>query len=254
MLYYFSGATDDDTQRLLRCANVDHILVDQHHLLASASWPGHSILDCGSYAAWKKGETIQPAEYIRRIRPLFDRFDFVIAGDVLGDPDTTMAWWTQYFRPGASTDGLSYVPVWQWDAPAEHLEQYLTDAPIVAVGGCVPWMRKNRGEPRHPQAEKNLRRLCNLAKANPDRFHVLGLCWPKAIETLAPYLYSADSSHWLARRNGLITFVHSGHGKLTHGPANQIAEYKDLSPEDWCIISAYNIANFCQQQPQFDTA
>jgi hypothetical protein len=130
----------------------------------------------------------------------------------------------------------------------------------------VPLLHKDRSlegkEARafNKEREKVLRQLEKLVKQSPNRFHAFGLCWPKAITRLKPYLYSADTSIWLrgARYYELISIRASSKG--TRYLAGSHYRYDDRADE-WrereskelrrilCVESARNLATFVTEQP-----
>ncbi|MBW4491460.1 MAG: hypothetical protein KME12_27250 [Trichocoleus desertorum ATA4-8-CV12] len=74
------------------------------------------------------------------------------------------------------------------------MHQYLEEAPLVGIGGYVPWMHL-QGKENLEAKRENLATLKSLCQQQPNRFHLFGLCWEEAIEVLTPYPHSADSSH-----------------------------------------------------------
>jgi hypothetical protein len=145
-----------------------------------------------------------------------------------------------------------------WGADEKILYQLLDEAPIVGVGGCVPWMRVDNSRKRskadikadEERRETNFEKLTSICQQHGDRLHVFGLCWVKAIEELAGCLYSADSSHWLVgARKGAVIFQNSRTGHLSQAPAGVLPFAKEWNRRQRCIENAKAIARFLGEKP-----
>lgn len=245
MKFYFSGAAGNGEIAMLHKAGVERILVDPddywgvlYYLERQRGeiwWP-NIALDSGAYRAYKNGEELDLHEFAAALlRMDANNFDFVVAPDVIGDPTATIVNARELWM-----NGIDCVPVWHWGSPLEHLNYYLTVSELVGIGALV--------EPMREKNERVLRQLVDLCFAYPQRFHLFGLAWPKAIEKVAPYAYSADSSVWLrGARYAYAIFKHRGHGHLTQAPAKLIPEYKGLDREERCIQNAKNIEEFLKE-------
>lgn len=268
MFFYFSGIKSADELDMLREAGVDRILadpIDMVRIVLADSYTGRKALDCGSYRAFKGGEEVGAGKLINMAREAEQSgspYDFVVAKDVIGDANRSFQYWVM-MRQYWDLD-TPLVPVWQWGGDREQLCVYLECAQIVGIGGLVPLLNRDRLlEEKEANAfnkgrEKVLRQLEKLVKQFPNRFHAFGLCWPKAITRLKPYLYSADTSIWLrgARYYELISIWASSKG--TCYLAGSHYRYDDRADE-WrkresrelrrilCVESARNLATFAAE-------
>lgn len=217
MEFYFSGVRGRTEFNLLtQHAQARRLMLDPWSwpLLATSDWEGHVALDSGAYAAARRGCRWEVAGFaafldqqLAQLPPQI-RCDFVVSLDVIGDNERTRQQFDQL-----RADGYPVVPVWQWpaeghwEADQEHLRYYLSLAERVCLGGLVPRLRAHD--------EPTLRALLGLAQEYPQRFHVLGLCWLKALNHLQPHLRSGDSSEWLraaARKGQVILLNRSAKG------------------------------------------
>lgn len=268
MIFYFSGVKSASELAMLKEASVDRILadpIDMARTILSDGYIGHKALDCGSYRAFKGGEQVGAGELIEMAREAEQNgspYDFCVAKDVIGNPIRSFQYWVM-MRQYWDLD-TPLMPVWQWGGDREQLCAYLEHAQIVGIGGLVPLLHKDRSlEGKEAKAfkkerEKVLRQLFKLVKQFPNRFHAFGLCWPKAITCLKPYLYSADTSIWLrgARYYELISIRTSSKG--TRYLAGSHYRYADRADE-WhgmenkdlrrilCVESARNLATFAAE-------
>lgn len=246
MRFYFSGITSPREYGIIAQLlphSPARLLADQFDMANIMAWPGNLAIDSGAWRSHREGPTLDPELYRAKIWSISRPIDFAIALDVVGDGEQTYDYWRQYFAEDHGR--VKWVPVWQWDSNPDYLYAYLTvyKVPLIAIGGCVPWMHKPRRQPRHPMAEVNLRHLKDICMAYPQRFHILGLCWPEALRELAPYIASADTSHWLAQRSGVVMFFNTK-GTFTQAPATVLPETKEMDPEDWNLFSARNLQTF----------
>jgi hypothetical protein len=155
------------------------------------------ILDNGAYALHKQGMEQTPAAWLLGVQRALqswnaDDIEFIVGPDVVGDPDASHKMWLSTFN--ARDDliveyNVDTIPVWQWGGSWKVLGNYLDLSRVVGIGGCVQWMRD--------QNHENLERLVEMLEADPGRYHIFGLNWIRAINEVAPYAYSADSSKWI---------------------------------------------------------
>lgn len=187
---------------------------------------------------------------------------FVTMPDVFGDPAETWDRW-QRIREWFQIDGKwgcyhwsgKIIPVWQWGGSVDHLQAmvewaqarrqwngenagYFTpEADLVAIGGCVPWMRaKDQGA---------LCELLSLCEKWGGHFHILGLNWPDAMMALDPHVATCDTSKWLdGARYG--TWVGDLNGRL--GMMEKINCPRGQQRTDLCEQSAITLENWLNKQ------
>lgn|GEM_PF-896936 len=246
MRYFFSGIGSTEERDMLIEAGVQRLLVDPTDLHNANGMNAQVALDSGAYRAFKNGTTIDVDRYLEvaRSRP----FEFVVAPDVLGDMDATIANWNR-----VKNCGLPLVPVWQWGADEAILQRFLDEAPLVGIGACVPWMHVDQSRQRSKEdidVDKhrrafNFEKLKAICEQYGDRLHVFGLCWETAIEELADCLYSADSSHWLCgARKGTVIFQNTRTGRLSNAPARVLPFARKWDRRQRCVENAKAIAQF----------
>lgn len=170
----------------------------------------------------------------------------IVAPDCIGNPAKTFRRW-QIIKTEITSEKL--IPVWEWASPRKYLEAYLREAKIVGIGGIAQIMRAADKTKEELKLRDNVaQEILALCREFPDRFHVFGLNYLKAIETLAPWARSADSSKWLrGGRYGYIIFKHTKNNHLTQAPAKFIPDYKNLDRAGRCIASARNIEAFLSE-------
>lgn len=248
MKFFFSGISSAAEVALLQAAGAKHILVDPRQAPLVLGWAGVvKVKDSGAYAAFARGTPMPTwADYLADAAS----YAWVVAPDVIGDEAATVAAWE---RVRGSAPNL--VPVWHWGSSEATLAGYLADdPPVVCIGGLVPFLRSRRGEALSPEQRKawnaeraaTLTRLAPICRANPGRFHLLGLCWVKAIVELAPHITSADSSLWLRApaRYGDMLLINSRSGKLAQVPARVLAEARGWDRQRRCVESARAITAY----------
>lgn len=247
MKFYFSGIGDKSTYELLERAAVENILVDQRDAKNIPLSRKIGILDSGAYRLFKKNRQIDFGSYVQALSVWHSRCELIVAPDVILNPEQTYLNWLAITGVPLVRDKL--IPVWQWQAPTAHLEEYLGEAQIVGIGGLAKIMRAgDKTKAELSLREKTLSELTELCAKFPGRFHLFGLNYLKAIEKLAPFAYSADSSNWIrGRKYRFIIFQHSINKHLTQAPARAIPEYKNLDPDELCIESARNIERFLRE-------
>lgn len=250
MKLYFSGVASRSEAEMLKRAGVrDYLadLADADNVPALLDGTGAYALDSGAYRAWKSGDPLTLESWNEQLLDVTmgrscwypASLDFATMPDVLGDPIATWDRWQELatlqqrddsWICGAARDA---VPVWQWGAPMEHLEE-MAGRRMVAIGGCVPWMRD--------KIQRNLDELVDICRTWGEReengiapFHILGLNWLAAMDALAPLVRSCDTSKWLdGARYGVV--IQDEQGKLSalhkrHCPTGQ-------DRESLCIASA----------------
>lgn len=250
MRMYFSGV-DKDTVVLLRQAGITRLVVNPADVALAEGF--HFGADSGAYPVFKANRRVVVEEHlaaIARIR-LSHTPDFVAMPDVIDDAAETFERWQQL-----RGRGLNLMPVWHWESPEAWLQEYLADAPLVGIGGLVPYIR-NRWSEKLDKAErarwdrerlKVLDQLIALCQKYPaDRFHLFGLCWPKACEALRDLAWSADTSLWLAgRRYHYALFEHARTRHLQAAPAKMIEAYRGLDGDALSVANARALAAFCE--------
>jgi hypothetical protein len=257
MHFYFSGISSKAEFSMLQEAGVSRLLVDSTDL-SNINWKDNPdvVLDSGAYRLFKEGRSILDVSttgsnlaidlYLQTA--IAHPFTHVIAPDVIGDMQATLKLWNQ-----VKYSGIPFVPVWQWGSDEKILYQLLDEAPLVGIGGCVPWMRVDNSRKRSKQdiqadeerRKSNFQQLQSICKQHGDRLHVFGLCWVKAIEELADCLYSADSSHWLVgARKGAVIFKNSRTGHLSQAPAGVLSFASSWDRRQRCVENARAIAQF----------
>lgn len=261
---YFSGVSSSDEASMLEEAGVKYVLADQFDYPNIENWPGSKIIDSGAYALAKKGQPLDVEAYLTWAATRVEA-DLIIAPDVYRDPEGTYRNWKKALRIwhslhvnnlGSVLDPqlLKLVPVWPWGSNRAHLDEYLNEAPVVAIGGLVLEMRRRpdwgatRDKAKKVEAEKEqlLQKLEDLCKEHIGRFHILGCNWLRAIERLNGLAASLDTSKWLdAARYGHVIFENTKTGHLSSAPYRAVPEYAHLEDRrERCILSARNMQKF----------
>jgi hypothetical protein len=247
MKLYFSGIRSDKEVELLQAAGVTRVLVDQFDLPNVEGWDGIDvILDSGAYKLFRTRQHgndrlldilaphLEPDAYAQLAASR--EFVSVVSLDVIGDPQTSFDNWE---RLKGRIPNL--MPVWHWGASnLDHLAQYLAEADVVGIGGLVPLMRA--------KDEAMLAELTKMCECYPKRFHVFGINWLKAIESLKDLLASGDTSKFLdGGRYGHVVFKHTRNGHLQQAPAKVLPFAKDWDRVQRCVQSAIEMAAFCEE-------
>jgi hypothetical protein len=234
MKFYFSGVSGASEYGMLAAAGVRHLLVDQFDLPHVPRGRERVALDSGAYRAMKKNVCLSVDDYIRLIRNS-GPFDFVVSLDVIGDPARSRDNWEAMRRAGVEA-----LPVWQWGARQDELRAYLDEAQIVGIGGLATLMRDKDA--------RMLDELTAICESFPDRLHVFGMNWLRAIERLKDKVYSADSSKWLdGARYSHVIFTNTRTGHLSQAPAKALNLTLDRSER--CILSARNLEEYVSLSP-----
>ena len=230
---------------MLQEAGVTNILIDQFDLKHLDGWQGSVALDSGAYRLFKarqkgNGKKVKQLEECLAY-PWYAKiagsrvFDFVVSLDVISDPAKTFNNW--FSIPHA--EGIQWVPVWHWGSDQHYLETYLKQAQVIGIGGLVGLMRE--------KDQEMLDQVIELCERHPDRFHIFGINWLKAIETLRDLIYSGDTSKWLdGGRYASIIFKHTRNGHLQQAPARVLPWAKGWDRRQRCVENAREMMNFCQ--------
>ena len=244
MDFYFSGLESPVEVRLVVQGGATHLLVDPQQYRSLGGVPDglRVALDSGAYRHFKRGSKLDVETWQRTLEYLpLERFDWITAPDVIGDSERT---WQHWLRVRHLP---KLMPVYPWGDDRERLRQYLDQAPVVGLGGLVPLVRSKIGKrPRTPAElaarERVLEQLVRLCSAHPGRFHAFGLAWAKAINHLAPYLVSTDSSKWL-----LGTLTRSG--KLGEAAVRFVSD-APTDPDALCVYNVQNLQAFASASDQ----
>jgi hypothetical protein len=187
----------------------------------------------------KKNLRLSVDDYIGLIRES-GPFDFVVSLDVIGDPASSRNNWEAMRRAGVQA-----IPVWQWGAASEELRAYLDEAQVVGVGGHATLMRNKDA--------RMLDGLTAICESFPDRLHIFGMNWLRAIERLKYKVHSADSSKWLdGARYSHVIFINIRTGHLSQAPAKALGLTLDRSER--CILSARNLEEYVSLAPAQEKA
>lgn len=228
MLFFFAGLRSDKEREMLMQANVQHVLVDPLDYERKEGF-NHILLDSGAYRKWKKGTNVSLEEYCT----IMDKAecDYYISFDVIESPKDSFKNYKILRKKG-----YDVIPVWHFNSDIKYLNYYLKKAEIVGIGALVPFM-----------VEKDLNMLAairKLCQKHPNKFHIFGICWCKAINKLKDLLFSCDSSLWLqAARRGCIIYFSPRHNYLSPVP-KRFLKKPNMTREDRCIESAKNINKF----------
>lgn len=234
MNFYFSGVSGASEYGMLAAAGVRHLLVDQFDLPNVPRGRDRVALDSGAYRAMKKRLHLRVDDYIRLIRNS-GPFDFVMSLGVIGDPASSRDNWEAMRRANVSA-----LSVWQWGARADELKRYSDEAQIVGIGGLATLMRNKDA--------RMLDELTALCESFPDRLHIFGMNWLRAIERLKDKVHSADSSKWLdGARYSHVIFTNTKTGQLSQAPAKALNLTLDRSER--CILSARNLEEYVSLSP-----
>lgn len=251
MTYYQSGISSDGDAAILKRAGVEHVLVDQFDL--SVCYPDkfmHVALDSGAFRAKRRGLDLSVVDYAEAVADIAKDLDFVVSLDVIGNAEESWRNW-EYLR-----QYMNVVPVWHYDTPRAYLDVYLSNSEIVGIGGLASVFR----DKDNPARRHVLSSLLGLAQQYPNRFHVFGLNWVKAINTLAPFLYSADSSLWLrGARYGISVFRNSRSQKLSQAPSYIMQDWAEKKGTTWASgrggllgANAAAIDRFCNAESRLE--
>jgi hypothetical protein len=233
MNLYFSGIAGHSEYSLLEAAGIRHLLVDQFDLKHVRAGRAHLALDSGAYRAFKKGLNLDLEEYLTFARN-HGPFDFAVSLDKIGDPQASRENWERLQRL-KSADDPPFIPVFQWRGERDDLKRYLDEASVVGIGGLVTLMREKDME--------MLEQLGELCSVYPNRFHIFGINFLKAIDKLKTLVISGDTSKWLdGGRYGHLIFTNTKNGRLSQAPARALK--LDLNREERCIKSARNLEDY----------
>lgn len=246
MKFYFSGVKSRRELDMLKAAEVNALLVDQFDYRSlfirksDTEWDGEVSLDSGSYRAFRKQIDLTNPHSFESYIMLSEHRPFCqkVAIDVIGDGMQTLFNWDCLKKRGC------FMPVWGWGGEPDDLQTYLRESEIfsdgtVGIGALVPVLRQE-GRAR----DDAIALLEDLCKEYPNRFHIFGACRLQAINRLAPYVRSMDSSIWLAgRKRRELIFIHDTTGKLHRAPVRSLDAHFGCG--DWTggQISVQNARN-----------
>ena len=228
---------------MLEAAQVQNILVDHHQTQFIPEHQKIGMLDSGAFRALRASSRISLPNYLSKVENFTERAELIVAPDVINDPQTTFENYKLVRQMPTLKNKL--VPVWQWNASFDYLQQYLNEAEIVGIGGLAKIFHDESNETAKALREETLELLLYLCQKFPHRFHIFGLNYLKAIQLLAPFAFSADSSVWLrGARYGYLIFQHSKTQNLTQAPARNLPFSRHFNRQQRCIANAKNIENF----------
>lgn len=271
MKLYFSGVSSSaESQILNQCGIRDYLSdpTDWHNIMDISESAGNIALDSGAYRAFKAGEPLSVDGWIDQLSEMHlngwaredykARLDFITMPDVLGDPSATWQRWNEITEKRLEylDRGMEWIdnviPVWQWGAPREHLEAMIRWAKdgqeaadkygfkfscLVAIGGCVPWMRE--------KDTAALAELVEICKEHGQWLHILGLNWLEAIEQLAPLARSCDTSKWIdGARYGEVILNENGHLIQLH---KRTAGIPNATREELMTKCAKTLDDYCNK-------
>jgi hypothetical protein len=234
MKLYFSGIGGHSEYKMLEKAGIKHLLVDPVDYEHISPKRLRVALDSGAYRGFKRGYLPDLEKYLAFARS-HGPFDFAVSLDVIRDPKASRENWERIQQLKRINDPTIFIPVFQWGGESDDLKRYLDEAPVVGIGGLVLLMRNKNKE--------MLDQLGELCSKHPNRFHIFGINFLKAIEQLKNLIISGDTSKWLdAARYRHLLFTNTITGKLSQAPAKALGH--DLSREELCIQSARNLEDF----------
>jgi len=256
-MFYFSGVSGKPEATYLVNNGIRHFLIDYiDYQKVKDLLPDQAeiIIDSGAYKVFKgKLKEINIAALTDCAND--PRVKFVVAPDVIGDEEKTKSNWETV----KGMKNIPWLPVWGSYSSESLLHEYLSEFEIVGIGALVDRLRKGYAKEYKDDKEAKkeaavfLKYLVNITKQYPNRFHLFGVCWPKAINELMPYCYSMDSSKWIttAKKRQEILFRHSISNEIRNAPvfvAKKFSEFQetDLSCVDNRLsisISALNYFN-----------
>lgn len=236
---------------MLQAAKTSHWLIDPFDLACLEAFIPKTVelvLDSGAYKLWKQNEqVIDVRAYLQTVESFISKgFSFarIVAPDVFGDFERTWDNWQQ-------VKDISYpwMPVWGWGDSRDRLLRYLDDAPVVGVGGLVPLMRMGSwgNAEEKEQAQAMLDQLEALCHEFPNRLHIFGINWLKAIERCKLAASGDTSKAWDGARYAHIIFQNTKTGKLQQCKSNLIPEYAHLYRPERCIESAKTLNLYCNK-------
>ena len=192
-------------------------------------YPDVSIMvDSGAYSAMTQKGRIALEPYIEFALKIQDSVDWIVALDVIGDPEESKENYLKMIQQGVSKEKL--MGVYHATEPWNYLEFYLKACKIMGVGTSA----LKRGELRKYMNHVN--QIFSRIKGN-TKIHMLGLNAPKVMYALGGKIYSTDStsmSDSFAGRN--VSFRYSGMNLCIQG------YNKDkITPMDRKMLAQYNI-------------
>jgi hypothetical protein len=261
MRLYFSGISGREELRWIIKSKTKHWLIDWVDLKKILNYSSCKtiqkqwkaiipddvsiIIDSGAYKFFKKGKSFPLTEYLDFLNSIpLSRVHKVIMPDVIGDFEAT---WNNYLE--VKNLPFPWIPVWGWGDSHERLAVYLDSFEVVGIGGLVKLMRLHKSEDKDEKrlAEETCEKLIFLTEQYPNRFHIFGTNWLKALQQFT-YAYSCDTSKaWDGARYGSIIFKHTINQNMCIAPARVIPEYKHLTRGQLCVKSVCNLDAFFNQ-------
>ena len=180
---YWSGPKDTEVIQTLRDTSGDAV--------------GKVMIDSGAFTAYTLGETIELSDYERWLREIDPVPDHYFTLDVIANPRETLV---NYRAMRAR--GLTPIPIATFNAPSEHVAEYLANG-YIAVGGISRMsfqQLRQFGKPLIRRIQEH-EPHCNL--------HLLGVGKPKVISRYLPDSTDA-TSFMVAARYGKHYMFHNG--------------------------------------------
>lgn len=136
------------------------------------------MIDSGAFTAWRKGKPIDLNAYVDFLL-LCPDYEAALTLDVIGDADASMANWSCLHG-----SFQAIVPVWHEGDPIEHLDEYVSHSPLVALGRIAG----------RRSLQKTLEFYDAAFNRHEHAYHALGNADPNQLE---PYPFdSFDSTGW----------------------------------------------------------
>jgi hypothetical protein len=160
------------------------IVLDEVYAELFEGDPPDTFLDSGAFSAESQGVPVDIAEYCAYIKRYEKQITVYANLDVIGDPEGTRR--NQEYM---EAEGLHPLPVFHVGEPWHYLESYIERYPYIALGGLVPFLKKEH----RPQVMRWLLKAFRLAQGK-SVFHGFG-CTAWEVVCAFPW-YSVDSSAW----------------------------------------------------------
>lgn len=258
MKFLFSGIQSSWEMKLLKAAGVQHILVNPRYIPLAHSWQNQAVLDSNAYYNFVHNLTPNVEQYLDTVAQSNRKWLFVSMPDVIGSPELTWKNWQlsqQWLKTNYSYSPppFSLIPIWQPGLSNAQFRTFLNTSFIVSLGGLVKRLRgyKSPNPLERKLANKTLHSLEILCEKYPQRLHLYGACWTKAISRLHSTLYSGDSSIWL-RGSKYKSLFHIRKGQLIETYADSFTgDTKQLCIQNAKIIETYTTMNDKYQSSTF---
>jgi len=229
---YFSGISSADELEILKLAGTSCFLADIFDYARIAQLPGPKILDSGAWANFRQGKELPSIpDYISFAQE--SGCEWFLQQDIFGDPRAT---WENWLR---MQHAPKCIPVYQWSGDRALLQAMIETAgerPI-AIGGLVPQMRAHD--------EAMLAEVLALCAQYPNRFHILGIAWVKAMEVLRWVARSGDTAKFMVGgRRAAVVFVNTDTGRLMEAPYQVLPFAKEWDRRQRCVQSARTLEQY----------